>query len=54
MWWALGIVYVIGFGGTLMFNLAVIPGPVTRPLIVLRNAVLWPFYLRLVISGARR
>lgn len=49
MWWIGGIVYVLGAGGTFVFNLAIIVGPVTRPLAVLRNTVLWPIFLPLLI-----
>lgn len=49
----LAILYAIGFIGTLVFNLAIIVGPVTRPLVVLRNAVLWPVFLPMLIGAIR-
>jgi hypothetical protein len=51
--WALLAAYVIGAVGTLIFNLSIIVGPVTGPLCVLRNAVLWPVFLPELISASR-
>lgn len=48
MVWLIAI-YIIGVAGTFVFNITIIVGPVTRPLSVLRNAVLWPIFLPILI-----
>lgn len=48
-WQMIGLLYVAGVGGTLRYNLR---GMIfmTRPLVVLRNAVFWPFFLPVLIA----
>lgn len=47
MWWILGI-YIAGFLATLVFNMMIIVGPAS-PGAVLRNALLWPVMLPVLI-----
>lgn len=46
--WAWALLYVAGFIGTMAFNLAMIVGP-ANPLAILRNALLWPIVLPVLI-----
>lgn len=46
-WWILGI-YLVGAIATLWLNLATIIGP-ANPVTVLRNALLWPIFLPILI-----
>jgi hypothetical protein len=46
---AILILYIIGAIGTLLFNRAIVVGPINYPFSVLRNAVLWPVFLPILI-----
>lgn len=49
MWWVIGIViYLLFAAGTAVFNLSIIIGP-ARPLAILRNALLWPIFLPILL-----
>lgn len=51
LWWIVGG-YAFGAIVTLILNRMVIAGPVTSPLAVLRNAIVWPVMLPVIIYAA--
>lgn len=48
-WWILGI-YLAGAVGTALLNLHLVIGP-ADPVVVLRNALLWPFFLPILLMA---
>lgn len=48
-WWVGGGIYLIGAIGTLAYNLHDMVY-ISRPLVILRNAVFWPIFLPILIA----
>lgn len=52
MWTSIAVIYAVGAMGTFVYNGSIIYGPI-RYTAVIRNALLWPIFLPMLISANR-